>query len=72
MKDRQPGEIRKGEAVWESKNKTTHWAVGEYIHDRIRLLWTLCRKHDVPANKAWYRRDEDTVDCQDCLKEAKT
>ena len=35
------------------------------------LLWTLCAKHDVPANQAWEKRPEDIVTCPNCAEIAK-
>lgn len=58
-------------AVWRSKNGTLHRAVGADAGlpcERIRLLWTACGKHDVPANAAWLQTIEDEIDCQGCIE----
>ena len=41
-----------------------HWAVGDRTVDHdpdTRILWTACKRTDVPANAAWYRQDDDII-----------
>lgn len=53
--------------VWQSPNGRMHFCEGDDIHPGIRLFWTLCGKHDIPADAAWLHRPEDVVDCAECL-----
>ena len=55
-------------AVWRDQKGVTHQAVGDDIHREVRLLWTKCEAFDIPANKAWYQRPEDKIDCVNCKK----
>lgn len=57
--------------VWMDRLGILHKAVGEYAHPNIFLMWTACGKHDIPANKSWMKRDQDTVNCSLCAN-AKT
>lgn len=43
-----------------------HVAVGNEVHPGITLLWTLCEKHDVPANSAFISASE-RPSCPHCL-----
>lgn len=55
--------------VWEkSGTGILHACEGAYVLSGVRLLWTRCQLHDVPANGAWLQRDEDLVTCPACLK----
>jgi hypothetical protein len=53
--------------VWRDAGGRLHRCVGADIHPGIRLVWTACEKHDVPANGSWLLRAEDRVGCPRCL-----
>ena len=54
--------------VWQSKDGLLHACEGADVHPGIRLIWTRCAKHDVPADKSWIQRNEDHVSCDACLR----
>ena len=56
----------KGPAVWRDKRGVVHRAFGAEVHRGVRLMWTACGKHDIPANAA-YLSDTNAVNCPDCI-----
>ena len=66
--------LRVGQAVWGSPDGLLHWAIGDRLVSPDAgtfVVWTACRKYDVPANAAWYHRQGiDQITCLEC-EEAK-
>lgn len=60
-------EISGRRVVWRDKAGVLHAGEGADVHPGVRLLWTQCGKHDIPANSAWLQRPKDNVTCPDCL-----
>lgn len=59
------------QAVWRPiDGGVTHRAVGSYVHRDIRLMWTACEKHDIPAGEAWLKTSKDAVDCLACISKS--
>lgn len=53
--------------VWSFREgATVHLCEGATIHPGIFLLWTRCRKHDVPAGSGWLKRQHDVITCEAC------
>lgn len=57
-------------AAWQDKAGVIHRAAGAFVHPGIRLLWTLCEKHDIPANGAWLMEPGDEITCPECIAKA--
>lgn len=54
--------------VWSFRDGDLHLCEGADIHPGIRLLWTRCGKHDIPAGAAWLKRRDDVVTCLGCCE----
>lgn len=48
---------------WERQG-VMHACEGADVHRGVRLIWTICGKHDVPANGAFLSHEK--VTCQAC------
>jgi hypothetical protein len=53
--------------IWTDDAGVSHKCEGSYIHEGVRLLWTLCGR-DVPENAAYLRQEGETVSCVECTK----
>lgn len=51
--------------VWQDAAGSLHLGEGADVHPGVRLLWTACGKHDIPANAAWFRKG-DPISCREC------
>ncbi len=52
--------------VWSFREGPLHLCEGAEVHPGIRLLWTRCGKHDVPAGSGWLQRRDDVIECAAC------
>lgn len=53
--------------IWQDKKGITHGVTGaKIVRDEPIILWTKCERKDVPANKAWFKRPIDFIDCEYC------
>lgn len=56
------------EIIYESKDGIIHIADGSELVRRTFVLWTLCGKMDIPANKGFIGQ-HISVTCPECLQE---